>query len=365
MLRLAAVATLAAALGAPTIVAGDASPQALGTLLKRWVTAVETHRPGEVDEPVTSLARWPDLDLSNVIEAVAGAVVRYRRGAQTEPQDLLLPVSDELSINRLLKRAAVLHADIARLAAPALDRVGPPRRGGSGAVPVDDGEAARLRGNAIHWSLGLRLVQLVLPGPAVDPFVGLWHRSAAAHQLHALEYNYALPQLTAILRTVKDDAVLLRYAGMAHEHTASPAVQSSLRDLDLPFGFAAAVGSAESELRQARALMARAVEADASSAEARLRFGRVLTLLGEPDRAAAELTKALADATTRHHQYYAALFLGRAEELRERVTEARAGAVSAGDLAAARSQPPGNDRRRRRRGRRHTSPGALARIRRQ
>jgi tetratricopeptide (TPR) repeat protein len=323
MARPGPVAALCAVLVA--VAGADAMPEAqsLGALLQRWTAAVQAHRPGEADEPVVSLARWPDADFFDVRGAVIRVVDRHRRGLPLEFEGGILGVRDAASINRLLKRAAVLHADIARLASPIDARPGPLRRGASGAVPVDDGEAARVRRDAIHWSFGQSLLQHVLPDAAADPFVPLWHRAAVAHQLHALEFNYALPQLAAVLRLLPNDPVLLRYAGSAHEHMASGTVQASLKDLDLPDGFGTAIGSVDAELRAAKALLDRAVAADPGSAEARLRLGRVLTLLGDADRAAAELTRASADATARQHQYYAALFLGRAEELRGRVEAAR------------------------------------------
>jgi tetratricopeptide (TPR) repeat protein len=91
----------------------------------------------------------------------------------------------------------------------------------------------------------------------------------------------------------------------------------------LPAGARLDIGSDRQELQRAESLFRRSLASNPRHAEARVRLGRVLALLGRPVAAVQELRTALADTTDRLLLYYALLCLGDAAE-------------SAGDLERAR-----------------------------
>jgi tetratricopeptide (TPR) repeat protein len=91
-----------------------------------------------------------------------------------------------------------------------------------------------------------------------------------------------------------------------HETRASPFNQNIL----LPPILQVTYGSKESELKQARKFFRKSIEANPDSAEAHLRLGRVLGLLGSHQQAAAELQLAAASIKDPQLLYYASLYLG-------------------------------------------------------
>jgi tetratricopeptide (TPR) repeat protein len=131
--------------------------------------------------------------------------------------------------------------------------------------------------------------------------------------------GYAGQNLKDALDKFPADSRILFLAGVLHETWASPVHQKVV----LPGGVQVSYGSEESELKLALQFLQKAVAADPNFAEARLRFGRVLGLLGHHDRAAAELQQAAALMEDPQLLYYASLFLGREFVALSRRSEAR------------------------------------------
>jgi tetratricopeptide (TPR) repeat protein len=107
---------------------------------------------------------------------------------------------------------------------------------------------------------------------------------------------------------------LLFLGGCEHESFARPSIQAATRSIVLPAGYSLAVESEETELRNAEASFRRALAEQPGHFEARLRLGRVLLMRGRAREAAEELRRANAAAPDDLMKYFAAMFLGRAEE---------------------------------------------------
>ena len=110
------------------------------TRVSSWVEAVNEHTPGEVDRPARVIAFWTELDLEYVRTDFFAlvAICRKELGRTVRPRSVvykatviefgelraLLGLTEEEAAdgnaNRILLRAAVLHADIARDVIPQL-----------------------------------------------------------------------------------------------------------------------------------------------------------------------------------------------------------------------------------------------------
>jgi tetratricopeptide (TPR) repeat protein len=217
--------------------------------------------------------------------------------------------------SRLLKRAAVLHTDIATLVDPRLKA--PP---GASPVPgpgvsilINDGRFSSYDTDGVQWDFTRRVLDHVPPGPSHDAAVRTWYRAVAAYHVHHLDYGELGRHLGHARRTLRDDAVLAMMAGVRHQAFASARVQASLATIALPPGMQLAVGERDRELRAARQAFQEALTLDPGLVEARVRLGRALADEGRPAEAADQLRAALAVADDPVLQYLAALFLGEQE----------------------------------------------------
>ena len=236
-------------------------------LIGQWLDAVERHSPGEIDSPLIGAARWSSADLRKLWADVQVlldittnpkhnrftiAPLEYqRRGRRGEPTTVTFRASERaildaladrvraVGLNAVLRRAAVLHADVVTLA-PGVER------------PSDS-------------------------------------------------------------RLFPNDPVLLLLAGCEREAFATPLFQvfaQSFRNARMRPDIA----SEDGELDAAAGFFRRALAADESLGEARVRLGRVLSLKKRYADSARELRRALDSRLDPVLQYYAELFLGAALE---------------------------------------------------
>jgi tetratricopeptide (TPR) repeat protein len=236
-----------------------------------------------------------DEDLRRLGEAVA---VARRRGEE----------------NFVLKRAAMLHADVAMLSGgQVFDHDLSRDAGGSRriTISVDDGRETATFFGVLHWEIGRALVAEILPRP--DATVRQWYHATSAW-MQARGYHENTDHLWEALRLFPDDAELRFLSGCEHESFARSSIQAAVRSVRLPPGFTLAVQSAAAELGDAEDQFRKALEARPSHVEARLRLGRVLLLRGRASQAVEELRRAYAAADEDPITYYAAMFLGAAEE---------------------------------------------------
>jgi tetratricopeptide (TPR) repeat protein len=146
-----------------------------------------------------------------------------------------------------------------------------------------------------------------------------WFIATTAYMQANRLLGYARQNLKYALHRFPADSRILFFAGVLHETWASPMHQNVVVPLEVKVSY----GSEESELKQALQFFKKASAADPNFAEAHLRLGRVLGLLGHHNQAVAELQRAAASIKDPQLLFYASLFLGREFAALSRRSEAR------------------------------------------
>ncbi|HEY1306221.1 MAG TPA: tetratricopeptide repeat protein [Vicinamibacterales bacterium] len=333
--------------------------------LRAWIAAANEHEPGFLDDSAEAINRWSaadlqtvGIDVGSVVSLVRDPSVRLffvaaerppqRRGDPTPPPARPTPIGysgSELKAlvdiaaslgppttgheNQLLKRGAMLHADVAILA-PLDQRRTRGTRAGSQRyrLNMDDGRATGLDSEVNHWEIGRRLLDRVrvadprggIPqGPGSDETVHLWYVATFLH-LESIG-DLDVPHFDNGLKLFPKDPDILLLNGAIHESMAGARRQRAFRSASIPRGINFAIGSRGDELAEAERLYRRALEIAPELVEARIRYGRVLGERGHHQEAATELQKAAATQSPLL-QYYANLFLGGELETLERNDEA-------------------------------------------
>lgn len=319
-------------------------------LTRAWLDAVERHVPGEPDDAVRVAARWSGAALSRLWSDVQLLVVVTLNPRQTRfhvepPRDsglvnaipVVVRASDRVilddlaararavGINVLLKRATLLHTDVATLvpdiAAAATADV-PIRAGTATKSLIGDGNRAGFELVNAHWVMARMLLDRLAPHPRLHLFVRDWYRATVALAHHTEFWDVLL--LDRGLDLFPDDPILRWFEGCQHEAYAAPLYQEFMRRFDGQRS-RPDIAAASTELDRAERAFRRALSVDPSLAAARLRLGRVLAQQGKRAAAILELEAALAHGLGPHEEYYARLVLGGEHQ-------------AAGDLAAATAQ---------------------------
>jgi tetratricopeptide (TPR) repeat protein len=248
-------------------------------------------------------------DLNLILELAIAARSRGAVDATSIPPERLVK-----NRNHILKRAAILHADVA---AEAL--LGHRTKGSAApeglqefTLPLPDGRSQGLVVDVGQWELARSMLDKVVPAAAHDEFVRQWYDVTAA-------YLQSVGQLTPShftrgLRLFPDDAELLFQAGCLHESLAESRIQDAMQTAAIPSDVKFEIASRRTELRDAESLFRKALKVQPDHLEARIRLARVLGLRGEHAEAEALLRKAVGEATEPLLQYYAHLFLGAEKE---------------------------------------------------
>ena len=224
--------------------------------------------------------------------------------------------------NYIMRRGAILHSDVAILAPLSMKAPAETRPTGVGLerfrMEISDGREIDLHQSAVHWEIARMLLDFVVPrggdrpAPGRDDMVRQWYRATASWM--QLREDHDKVHLERARRLFPSDPDLLFLSACQRETYAGAPIQNAVRSAVLPTGIVIDVGSDRAELREAEALFRRALEIKPDYPEARLRYGRVMGLLGKHAEAAAELRRAVADLADRQLLYYAGLFLGAEEE---------------------------------------------------
>jgi tetratricopeptide (TPR) repeat protein len=307
--------------------------------LKAWSDAVASHSPGELDAAVAELAGWSASELRETASdfltlrrALAAATrqpalpggraaadhrLKHREYAVSVNQLRDLKVFDgrlATDRNRVLKLAAMLHADVAMLAP--IDR-STQESGSARVVRSEDGSVTGYQGLSMHWSVGRQFLDAVEPEPAAESFVRLWYHATSAFMFEAADLANTSQHVARAVDVLPDDANAHYEAGFFHQAMASPTtlavVRAEQRD-DLHMGRRRRPGmDAKDHLKAAARLFRRAVLLDPAHAEAEVRLGYVLIELGETAEAATHLRRAVASAQHSNLRYLGLMALGRAE----------------------------------------------------
>jgi tetratricopeptide (TPR) repeat protein len=339
--------------------------------LREWIDAVDRHNPGQPDVAAIGVGSWSRaqlevlfVDLKSLLQVIT---TPDRRRFPRALRDFTLPELQELqdlarreaqrvadrpvklqelpgshlgtwqltaadarrAVNRLMKRATLLHTDIALLVPSAADRpaesrvaVPRPLLAQRSSVQVEDGRQVGVTYSGAHWDFARLLLDEVAPDPAGDVTVRQWYRAVAA--LFAISHLMAESHvhLERARQLFPADPEIVAASGRLHETYASPGIQHFL-ETSAHVDAAGLIGSSRSNLRQAETFFSKAVELDGSFAGARLHLGRVLGLEGHHEDAASELRRVAATARDSLTQYYAWLFLGVQEQSLGRLDAAR------------------------------------------
>ena len=303
--------------------------------LQRWVTAVEKHVPGEVDDAAIVVASSSRRDLASLFPYIRAYFDVLRQGPSAPRRSLSV---DEMEAVRKIavavgslrdplrfaKRAAMLHADVAILkvdrspAATANRNRAVVRRPPDGSIPersyatgVDGQYQGDSEGEG-HWDAGRTILDFVRP-PAPDPDIQLWYRAGAAAMMAQGNYAEALPHLSHGISLFPADAQLLLASGCLYEVLGSPRIQTLVRRVQSAGG-QVAVDDERTNLARAERLLRQALAVDKNHTEARIRLGRVLGEQGNLREAAIILRSRAAGRDSPLLSYYRALFLGHVED---------------------------------------------------
>ena len=358
--------------------------------LERWLMAVDQHEPGEIDDAASEIGRFSETAVRD-LWVDAQSLVDVMRDRKTslfhatsgpppvrtriiyKPADLrrmtvlacaaagLLDDRDCVAIdakaaldepaarlaahaaasreagdedNYILRRAALLHADVAMLAPSAAAEpasvhatvrpIGPQ----SVRLTTSDGIDRNVQLVGVNWDIGRKLLDAVrtprerMPHPERDRMVHDWYRATAAWMIWNEDHD--TKHFDRAREMFPNDRDILFLSGCQHEAYARPLIQSAVQTAVLPTGFSIEIDSARLELRRAESFFRGALSQDPAHAEARVRLGRALGLLDRHADAASELRAASESPADAEQRYYSHLFLGAEEEALGRFEAARA-----------------------------------------
>jgi tetratricopeptide (TPR) repeat protein len=213
--------------------------------------------------------------------------------------------------NYVFRRAALLHGDVAMVTSGTLRPMTASPSGGSPVrVHMVDGEATDIGIGDGHWTIGRSLLDQVKPER--DAMVRLWYVATSTWMQRDQQYN---PAHIAYARDLfPDDATILFLSGTHAESYAGAGIQAVVKTAVMPTGYVLRIGSSDAEMKSAETFLERAVRIDPSSDEPHLHLGHVLLARGKPQDAIAELQRAASGSKDPLILYYAAMFLGSAEE---------------------------------------------------
>jgi tetratricopeptide (TPR) repeat protein len=343
--------------------------------LRQWLDAVEQHEPGAGDEPLMRVASWDRSTLWRVWTDVGAIVSLVRdpeilvfytpiesepfsgifRLAQSRIRTRVVPYGrDEIKRlqliakdvvarggeDRVLKRGASLHADIAMLGAgqSATPESSQRPRSSSIMLLLADGQQTGINDASIQWEMGRRLLDRVRPkdtrklgpDPGGDETVRLWYLAANAY-MQAIEQMDAWHTERSVQLFPRDPEMLF-FAACAREWFSGPQAQNVLQSMTLSRELFNLIGSESDELRNAERLFRQSLERDPQRSEARIRLGRVLGRRGRHQEAIVELRQATMATRNRLLLYYGHMFLGAEADALGLTDEARQAYERAGEL---------------------------------
>jgi tetratricopeptide (TPR) repeat protein len=257
---------------------------------------------GFIDAVSCGWAR-PAIASDSVLASLSSAATAVRR---------------DTNANFIVRRGALMHTDVAilGLAAPAETDSAP--RASSVRMSFSDGQQTALTEASLHWEFARKLLDLVAapgttrPAPSGDSMVRRWYVATTASM--ELDGHYENTHLIHGRETFPDDPDLAMLTGAQHEVYATAAVQTAVRSAFLPTGVRLSVETERVELREAERFLRRATELKPDFAEAQIRLGRVLAIMGRDSEAAEHLKRGLAATEEHLLLYYGSLFLGAVEE---------------------------------------------------
>jgi hypothetical protein len=341
--------------------------------LQQWLDAVEQHEPGVADDwlqrvaswdrrtlwrvwidtgSIVSLVRNPDvLTLYAPIEPepfsgifrtleprVRSQVISYAWNEVKRLQLIAADVARRGGEDRVLKRGASLHADIAMMADSVVPDPSRQPRSSTVMLFLADGQQTGVHDANVHWEMGRRLLDRVRPkgtrklgsDPGGDATVRLWYLASNAYMQSAEQLDPW--HVDRSVQLFPQDADTLFLAACAREMFSGPQIQSVLQSMTLARDRFDLVGDEGNELRRAERLFRESLARDPDRTEARIRLGRVLARRGRHQDAIVELRRATMATKNRLLLYFGNMFLGDAAAALGLTDEARQAYGRAGEL---------------------------------
>lgn len=342
----------------------DAQAQAIAN----WVAAVQGHTPGQRDASAGRIATMTFAQRTELHEgmalflaAIQGKRIAARNHAEKQVVELAVRMRVGPGTDTFLKRAAVLHSDVAlmnRVDGPRpVDGVvkvsspgrAPPLLSGHRQLLDKDGEIIGEAVSDWNWPFARSLLDLLFPRPADHPFVRTWYHATTAFMLRQGLYAEVVRHLERAGDLLPDDSLVLFDRASYAEIQGLPLLQVLLSDGDVfalrvrrdgrtpPRMASQGAGGlgiplAEVTNNEAERLYRQTLRADPAFVEARVRLGRLLYERKRHEEAAAELAIALAAKPEGPVAYYAHLFAGRTAQALGKIGEAVAHYQEAGAL---------------------------------
>lgn len=264
---------------------------------------IRRYARGERAEAVAGLGAWSERDLARQLASVEEAARAAER----------CPACPDALAELPLRAAVMLHWDRDRAEQPSPEGVEQQRQ-----CP---GPFARLAG---------RLARLLSRRPATTDFARRFLRMVVTSCQWDACFDAAERWAGEAIELFPRDAELLLARGSVREESATLGTRT-LPVTDAASASSLAAGARETGLRKARRDLEDALAIDAGLGLARVRLGRVLWRLGEPEPARQQLERALSSLGDVDHAYLARLFLGRIQQDAGRLEQA----ISEYRLAAA------------------------------
>ena len=313
---LALTLQLVAAFGASMPLAAQPAAPAAQALFDTWITAVQRHAPGAIDDALIVAAGWGDGDLTTIamyahaaqqlVARPAGpptaVALRVNVPGGLAPRALALSGDDAAALRArieaagelapLLQRAILLHGDVAMLGPSRIAPMtgAPPAGVERLRVQLGDGQQVLMDRLSAHWGMARALVDRLPAGDA--DWSRRWYRATVAFVQSKSQFDGM--QVGSGLRRFPDDPLLLFFSACEHEAYASPQIQALIQAAPAPQGMRYVMQAAGPELATAERLFRHALERDPSLVEARVRLARVLRQRGRLDEAASLLRTAVA-----------------------------------------------------------------------
>ena len=235
-------------------------------------------RPTGPTRPVSPVA----TNRSTQVLYTVGELRRLRAIAKT-----VSPTGKAGPENDILKRGAMLHADIA-IMTPVDSRGGASdiRPGPGGLVLfMNDGQQLGLQEVVSHWNMGRRLLDRVrpvdtkngmktVPNPAGDEDVRRRYVGGCAYMTRVR--NIELSHFTRALELFPNDPDVLFFAASAHEAFAGVRMQAVMRSIKAPRDVSFGVRATRMPSCASPSSYKHAIERNPNYLEARIRLGRVL-----------------------------------------------------------------------------------------
>lgn len=293
--------------------------------LAAYLTLVEQYRGEASSRAVDEIARWETEEVLQVFKELPNSLRPYWDGLSVHvPQEQVTTLDKAREARKptpleLLATAMMLHSEAARHA----DGAEIERQLDFARRLADLGEQLERSG---------KRVSLALPeSDSRRQFSARWHVLAGTILLGSQYVSGATEHFDIARRLRPRDPVVLLAAGSLHElQAALLGAQRSRPELHARSG--AGIMSSNEHLERARELYEQSLAADPQRLETRVRYARVLSLLGQHQNAVAEVSRVLEEPVTGNLRYLALMIAGSVDEARGQLADAAARYVTAGRL---------------------------------